>query len=364
MKPSTHQLVNTPVPRKIKGDFSFQRGLSLIELMISITIGLIILVALSGMFVNQSRARVELDKSNRMIDNGRYALELLSDSLNLAGYYGEFVPTTGVPTVPATLPDPCSTLAADMAAALQLAVQGYDAANPTSNISSLPPLCVGLGLTYSPGSALTLKPGSDILVIRRVSTATPIVQSVALAGTHYLQASLCQYDALLYKVDTVPANFTLRTKTCTPSSTTPYAVLRQFVVQVYFVTANDKVTAGVGDGIPTLKRMELDPTTHVFVTTPLVEGIDFMQIEYGLDTNNDGIADSYVSAPAVTDWPNVVAVKMHILARNTESTKGYTDNKTYSLGPAGTVTPGNSYKRHAYTQYIRLVNPAGRREIP
>ena len=339
---------------------SFQRGMSLIELMISITIGLLILVALSTLFINQSRSRVELDKSNRMIDNGRYALEVLSDNLRLAGYYGEFTPASGVPAVPATLPDPCSTAAIDMTAAIQLAVQGYDAAGPTSSIASLPPLC---GLTYAAGSDLTLKPGSDILVIRRVSTATALAQGYAMLGTHYLQASLCQYDLAPFIIDTVPANFTLRQKKCTPTSTTPYANVRQFVVQVYFVSPNDKVIAGVGDNIPTLKRMALDPTSHNFVTTPLVEGIDYMQLEYGLDANNDGVADSYVTAPAATDWPNVVAVKMHILAKNTEATKSYTDSKTYDLGLAGTVAPGGNYKRHAYTQYIRLVNVAGRREV-
>jgi type IV pilus assembly protein PilW len=361
MKSSTHPLVNIPTLSAIKAKPSLQLGLSLIELMISITIGLLILVALSTLFINQSKARVELDKSNRMIDNGRYALDLLSDNLRLAGYYGEFVPATGIPAIPASLPDPCSTSAADMAAALQLAVQGYEAASPTSSISSPP-----CGLTYTTGNELlTMKPGSDILVIRRASTATPTVynSTSALNGIHYLQVSQCQYDLTPYKIDTVVANFTLRQKTCTATSTTPYADLRQFVVQVYFVSPNNKVIGGVGDGIPTLKRRELDPTTHVFVTTPLVEGIDFMQLEYGLDTSNDGVADSYVAAPAVTDWPNVVSVKMHILARNTETTKNYTDTKTYSLGLAGTVGTNDAYKRHAYTQYIRLVNVAGRREV-
>lgn len=345
MKSSTHKFVNVPALYASEARVSFQRGLSLIELMISITIGLIILVALSTLFINQSKSRVELDKSNRMIDNGRYALEVLSTNLSLAGYYGEFSPSAIFPAVPAALPNPCSTTASDMAAALQLAVQGYDAATLTSTIAS-------------PPCGLSPKAGSDILVIRRVSTTTPIAQAVALAGTHYFQASLCQYDGVPYIVDTVPANFILRKLTCTPTSTTPYADLRQFVVQVYFVSPNNKS----GDGVPTLKRMELDPTSHTFVTTPLVEGIDYMQIEYGLDTNNDGVADNYVTAPALADWPNVVAVKVYILARNTETTKGYTDNKTYSLGVAGTVAPNDNYKRHAYTQFIRLNNPAGRRE--
>lgn len=358
MRSPATKFLNAPVPSANDGEFSLQRGLSLIELMISITIGLLILASLSSLFVNQSKTRVELEKSNRMIDNGRYALEVLSDNLRLAGYYGEFSPSSGVPAVPATLPDPCSTTAADISAALQLAVQGYDAAAQASQIASPP-----CAFTYTNGNNLSLKSGSDIMVIRRASTATPIVQTAALAGTHYIQVSRCQYDTVPYRISTTPADFTLRKdSTCTPSSTTPYADLRNFLVQVYFVSPNNNTSPA--DGIPTLKRYELDPTTHVFVTTPLVEGIEYMQLDYGLDTGTDGVPDTYVSAPAVADWPNVVVVRMNILARNTESTSGYSDTKTYTLG-SGTFGPFNdSYKRHAYTQFVRLTNPAGRREVP
>src|SRR5665647_896992 len=154
MKPSTHQSVNVPARGASEGRMSFQRGLSLIELMISITIGLLILVALSTLFINQSRSRVELDKSNRMIDNGSYALQLLSDDLRLAGYYGEFVPVSGaspVPLMPSALPDPCSTDPAVMAASLQLAVQGVDATTTTT--ASFSPLCAAIASANS----ITLK---------------------------------------------------------------------------------------------------------------------------------------------------------------------------------------------------------------
>ncbi|MDH4235160.1 MAG: PilW family protein [Gallionella sp.] len=366
MKSPTVKHTNAPALSAIAGKISPQRGLSLIEMMISITIGLLLLVALSSLFVNQSKTRAELDKSNRMIDNGRYALEVLTDNLSLAGFYGEYDFSSGAPPIPAALPDPCTTSAADISAALQLAVQGYDAATKDSQIAGPP-----CGYTYTAGSDLSLKQGSDILVIRRVSTATPIttVAAAPLAGTHYLQASLCQLDAVPYIVSTTPADFTLRR--CTSNGTT-LADLRNFMVEVYFVSPNNTST----DSIPTLKRRELDPTSHQFVTTPLVEGIEYMQVEYGLDdptmdTNKDGVVgldgepDNYTATPALADWPNVASVKMNILARNTEATKGYTDTKTYTLGSAGTFGPFNdNFKRHAYTKFIRLINPAGRREIP
>ena len=345
-----------------------ERGLSLIELMISMTIGLLILSALVTMFANQSKMRGELDKSTRMIDNGRYALELLADSLRVAGFYGNYTPSSGTPVAN----DPCNlTTITDSATNLDVLrqhVQGYDAAAAASQIASLPATC---GFTYTAGSATTLKPGSDILVLRRVSTAPPVAAAAAVATTIYLQVSNCSTDTVSYQIALGSADFsTLHDKNCTTA-----ASLRPFLVQAYFVSTDNNP----GDGIPTLKRRELDQTTGLFVTTPLVEGIEYMQVDYGVDADANGAADSYIAAPALADWPNVVSIKINIVARNTEPTADYTDTKTYSLGLAGSVGPFNAapydaapypitypklanYKRHGYTEVVRLVNPSSRRE--
>jgi len=346
-----------PSHKQIYLKAGFQSGLSLIELMISITIGLLILVALSTLFINQSKTRVELDKSNRMIDNGRYALELLSGNLRLAGFYDNYAPS-GTPTTlygpcdsgtPPPLTDPTKNL--DI---LLLHVQGYNAATTASQVTSPP-----CGLTYTAGSNLTLKAGSDILVVRRASTA---IAASAASGTTYLQVSICQTDTSAppnnYQIVTAPASFSnMHKKDCaTPSD------LRQFLVQTYFVSPNDNVTSGVGDGIPTLKQ--IDQYGNV---TPLVEGIEYMQIDYGVDDTGDGSPDRYTDCSACTlaDWSNVVSARINILARNQDPTKGWSDSKTYALGLAGTVGPlSDPYKRHAYTQLVRLVNPAGLRETP
>jgi type IV pilus assembly protein PilW len=390
-----------------------QRGLSLIELMISLTIGLLILVSLTSMFVGQTRARSELDKANRMIDNGRYALELLSSSIRMAGYYDSYDPreSLGV-TDPyvfvsgwSSLTDapPCDTAIMTDATRnrnlLALHVQGYNATDATNEIATPP--CT---LSYSSSNAdLKLKAGSDILVIRRASTATPITQATAAGnpnGTIYLQVSSCEYDTTLYKIAAATGttadielalNLGQRNDNATdnclapfgvPAITDPRADVRPLVTEIYFVSPDNVA----GDGIPTLKRRALtrDSTnTAVFVTTPLVEGIEFMQIEYGIDDpaqNTDGVGgvgldgapDSYTATPAsLAEWSNVVTVKLHLIARNIEPTGGYIDPNTYALGTtgvtgtAGTYTPSGdalNYKRHAYTQLVRLVNVSGRRE--
>jgi type IV pilus assembly protein PilW len=348
-----------------------QKGLSLIELMISITIGMLILASLTTLFVNQSRTRTELDKSTRMIENGRYALEILSDNLRLAGFYGES--DNALLALPGALTDPCSTTIAQMAAMLRIYVGGFDAASVGSSIATPP-----CGFT-------TLKNGSDILVLQRANT-TPVAQTAAVNGVHYIQTSSCALDLEKIRFDTVPANFTRRRKGCTGSSTTPYADVRRFIIQTYFVSTDNNP----GDGIPTLKRRELDPAgTGTFVTTPLVEGIEYFQVEYGIDgvdTNADSMPDRFnpysVTAPAPSDidgapdaystcaacsiaqWANVVSVKIYVITRNIEQTPGYNDDKIYTLGQAGVFGPFNDkYKRRVYTQVIRLINPSSRREV-
>ena len=108
---------------------------------------------------------------------------------------------------------------------------------------------------------------------------------------------------------------------------------------------------------------------------PLVEGIENMQLEYGIDNVSglpaagcvarlrDGVLDLYTTAPAADQWQDVMTVKVHLLARNNEITSGHTDDKRYNLGPtAPAFSPGGAFKRHVYSQLIRAVNPIGRRE--
>ncbi|HKF97945.1 MAG TPA: prepilin-type N-terminal cleavage/methylation domain-containing protein, partial [Steroidobacteraceae bacterium] len=53
-------------------------GYTMVELLVSMTIGLIILAALVTVFAGNSRERGEIERSNEQTENGRYALQLLS----------------------------------------------------------------------------------------------------------------------------------------------------------------------------------------------------------------------------------------------------------------------------------------------
>ena len=111
---------------------------------------------------------------------------------------------------------------------------------------------------------------------------------------------------------------------------------------------------------------------------PLVEGVETLQIEYGLDagasttgspsvyTANPDTYNGCVPAACTSYWRNTVSAKLNVLARNSAVTPGYVDTKIYTLGlnADGTVNAigpfGDGYKRHTFSEIVRLNNPAGR----
>jgi type IV pilus assembly protein PilW len=338
------------------------RGFSLVELMVAIVLGLFLLIGLISLLVSNVRNRSELDKSVRQIENGRYAVQQLSEDFQHAGYFG----APALTDFAAVLPTACPTTVASL---------GY--APQTSPGTSTMPLPV-YALAAAPACISNVKAGSALLVVSRVST-TPTTTAAKVAAETYLQVSNCMNDMLPFKIGTGAAgSFDLTQKDCT----TP-ELLRKVVQHIYFVSpCNDCAN----DTTPTLKMAEyVDGAMSV---VPLVEGIENLQLDYGIDLDSDGAPDCYLSNPgnppvaeiaacpivapayvwtnAKTNWTNVMTARVHVLARNPEPSGGWTDDRSYDMGMGtGTVGPFNdAYKRHAYSAVVRLNNSSGQREQP
>lgn len=334
-----------------------QTGLSLVELMVSITLGLMILSGVLVVFVNTSAARNEVERTSRQIENGRYASELLIEDLRMAGFYGEL--NVGSVAAPGVLPaDPCSLTVADWNAWVPVHIQGYDN---------------GAGLAATTCVLGNLKPNTDVIVIRRARTCAAGVAGceAAVNGKPYVQVSLCATQAVAHKLglEGTPGLFDRQKKTCDAAAP---ADKREYLVRIYFVSTDN----GAGQNVPTLKRLELTGTG--WETVPLVEGIEEFQLQYGIDSDGDGVPDDYAADPTtfpiaaptpLASWMNVVTAQFHLLARNLETTPNYVDTKTYHLGKdaAGNeieVMPGLGFRRHVYGGLVRIANPAGRRDTP
>ena len=342
-----------------RANFHYVAGLSLIELMIAVAIGLLLLAGVTALIAHQSTTSTELEKSSRQIENGRYAISVLQEAIQMAGYYGEYSDVATTPGTPASIPNPCSTALADLSAAMSVHIQGYD--SPSTVPSPLS--------TCLPDANHV--PGTDILVIRRAD-ATTLAPASAVAGQIYLQSTQASY---VVGSGSNTAVFTLKKKDGTTA-----ADLRKYLVHIYFVspcnipnTTTCDSSADGGTPIPTLKRLELAVSggNATFTTVSLAEGINNLQIDYGLDTDNDGAPDTYTTgtyssgttAMTAADWINVMTLRINVLSRNNESTGTYTDTNTYNMGAMGTVGPFNDhYKRHVFSQLVRVLNPSGRRE--
>src|SRR5712671_2163215 len=166
------------------------RGFSLIELMTAITIGMLLLMGLATIFVNSSQSYRELKKTSEQIENGRYAIELLTQDIRHAGFFGEFAKLVAAP---AAAPDPC-TVPTDAAVSdtvnnfLAVPIQIYPAASLTV-LPSAPAACSAL----LPNA--NLMAGSDIVVVRRVDTN--VLGGTVTGNIFYLQTTPAAADMQL-----------------------------------------------------------------------------------------------------------------------------------------------------------------------
>lgn len=387
-------------------------GFTLVELMISMAIGLFLVLALVTLLTNVSRSNGEMGKTNRVIENGRFALQLLDADVAHSGFWAGHVPQfddlirAGVPAdVPAAVPDPCQDLATWTAAykadLIGVPAQAYEI--PTVVPTPTLPVCAT--------RVVNPQPSTDVLVVRHTETCAAGVGGCAapVTGEVRMQVGRCTdpgspnftATSFVFGTDT----FTLHNRDClTPAEQFKY-VSNLYYVRNYAVTA--------GDGVPTLMRSSFTGTQHADPEA-LIEGIQGFRVEFGLDnlsdtgaavnfgsaiawadaTNltspinrGDGLPDTYISCTTATPCTaaqlmNAVAVKIHVLVRSERPTPGYTDSKVYCLGsscpaPTASSCPAaatnarplmgpfcDSFKRHLFTQTVRLVNVSSRRETP
>ena len=277
------------------------QGLSLIELMIAIALGMVVVGALLALFLNVTRTNNEMAKMNRQIENGRFAIQLLQSDLVHAGFWGNFIPQfedrgVAVPgDVPKAIPDPCKAPA------------DWNA-DDRSNL-------IGIPVQADAGSCAAVASqaaGTDVLVVRH---AEPTVGSAACgAGEVCFQASQCGLEITA----TPPQKYvfgttghTLHKKDCVGTGSPPVmpvtagstALMRKLISNIYYVRDDF-----------TLMRSEYLNGAHQ-AAQPLIEGIQGFRVEYGIDNvGKNGAAVSYTAAAPVitTHFPQLAELWFRI----------------------------------------------------
>jgi len=280
-----------------------QSGFGLVELMIAMTLGLVLLGGIGYLYIGSRGAFRTTDNLSRLQENARYALDMMSRDIRMAGYVGcgnmasIKVNTIANPPVPQMTPGN--------------ALVGYDGGtgwtNPSTITRATGPDVLSVMGAFSSGASLA-------------GNLTPSNANVQINGNpdgfqtgDVLVVTNC-VNADVFKATTISnASGTIVTVSHANSSNTgnrigiygPDAFLMRMNQYSYFIGINPA-------GNRALYRVGLNGNAE-----ELVENVQDMQFRYGLDTNADGAADSYSATPG--NWAQVVSVTVNLLMRSPDN---------------------------------------------
>lgn len=326
-----------------------QRGLSLIELMIALTIGLILLGALSSIYLSSRQTFRATDNLSRVQENARIAFDTMSRDIRGTAFFGC-----------AGQDGDLSTVLIDSTGVLWdflIPIYGYEASTSSAWSTTLPTeIASPLG-------------GRDILVTRSIdegggpvvthgvaSDDLEIPENSGLKSGDVVVASNCAATTI-FQVTSVTTSgghdsIGHAAKSGTPGNATTdlghlfsSGELRPVSTKIYYIRNNTS-------GIPSLyvqRSSAADPEE-------IAEGIDGMQIVYGVDTDSDYFADSYQTAAqveAASAWSKVISIRVTLTAISRE------DSVATAAQSNATNTGTDRRLRKEITTTIALRNRAG-----
>ena len=346
--------------------------------MVAMALGLTVVLAIATLSLDSTRSYRSTDRAGQLIENGRFAMDTLTAALEHAGYYGNLstdnlasVDESNLPTHPCDIvPNDLSTWAIE-----------EDLLFPIVIYRNMPTVCKNNNVPDNED----IVDNTDLLVIRRADTSQFIWNS-SLGDWCLLQpgklpnsadpcgtSPLKPDDGDIY-IQTNPDSFTygVRNKDAEGKFIPKLdlkkldgtlADIRRYHIDIYFL--NPKSSETDKNLIPSLRKFNLLSGTS---PQPIIDGIESMQIQFGIDENGDGSPDTFQSSN--TPSSNVVAIRINLLARSLDADPEYEDNKTYILNPdTDPVTPCSEndqackkYHRRVFSQTVRIANVSGGRE--
>lgn len=351
---------------------SYHRGFTMVELMVTLAIGLVIVGLVGGIYLGSKKSSRYQETTSRLQENARFANDNLSRAIRNAGYSGcrTDIPTAnvvvggaaswwlnlsapiigyegGVSAFPAGITTTGTAAGVLIADTDAFTTVGLDSSNELSVIG------------HNPTSAQIdttqhkIKPGA-ILVISDCSRAA-IFQVSGPTNNNGNATNVVHNTG----ASTDPGNCYKGLGTSCSGTQTNYqfkpgSTLMQMTASAFYIGKSTSTT-GNGRSLWTI-QLGNDPSNGNVVTTPveLIEGVDDMQIEYGESATVNGAPDRYVKANEVTSWPKVVSMRVSLLMSTLEDNVS-TGKQTYTYNGTST-TASDRRVRRVYTSVYNLRN--------
>ncbi|WP_354623355.1 PilW family protein [Psychromonas sp. MME2] len=315
-----------------------QRGYSIVEWMIVIFLTLFLTAGLLTVFVSSKRATDDSLNSSERLENGSFALQLLSEDLKQAYFFAQ---ATGenknlwdlngaiIANSADCLDDENSATFPNSGNYRQL----WAATIPTS-IANLKMDCIN-----DNDSNTTLIANSGYIDIKRVKGL----------------AQVNNFRDDRYYLDINPSGISVYQGDASALLDGSVSPVWEYIRHVYYLDEQDD--------IPRLRRLSLEKN-GMKREDVLVEGIENMQFMFALDkliaSERDGSIHAFVGTSQVTanDWNTgrVIGIKILLLARSLKNTPGYENTDTYQLGDFSFTAPGDGYKRELVSHVLTFQN--------
>ena len=317
------------------------RGFSLVELMVSMLLGVILSAGFVSTYLGAKRNAFYDEQMAQMQENGRYAMRLLSRELAMVGFYAGVPSMDGV--VPVSVGGDCShqNWALDAENALEF-VNDYPG-------NSVPVSQNSTAFTCLDSTAIQIN--TDLLAIKRTAVNASLRRGVVADGltastgeVWYFRLALggsAEWEKLR-PIDLLD-----------PSIAVPSLSYWEAVSRIFFIRRYSEPDSQ-GDAIPTLCMETL--AGDKMTSRCLVEGVEDLQFEFGIDTDADGVPNQYKSAPTGDEMQHAVVAKIYILLRSISMIPGYKDQKSYALGQKILPPRHDFYLRRVISSSILLRN--------
>lgn len=358
-------------------------GFSLVEIMVALLISLFILGGAVTILIQNQQNYRQNDDFGRLQENARFALDLITSDLRMAGFFGCVRNNSLVPN------DPLNKIFNRIAGVVAGSGSLLDTTFGLDGFEQ------DTGAWDAQGSTEivnTILAGTDAITIRKLrnsgvpivaSLATPVtaigVQSTASpvaarepaaiyncsATDIFMASAVVPGDPVTTIVHGVDANtsdsFSIAYLQNAAHAANPAADPTGLMAQT-FVAPFDAVRyyIALSDGVPTLWRQFYDAALGV-TQMPVVEGIENMQLLFGENTTPGGEPNTFVNANLVNDWNRVVAVRITLLIRTADQYGNEDDSETYDIystpdDDSDDIQPGGRYTRKLVSATVMLRN--------
>ncbi len=336
-------------------------GFTLIELMITMAIGVVIVAAALSLYVQGSAAYRSNESIARLQEQARFALAVMEPDLEMAGFLG-FSNEAG--TVALVAGDPQRVLAeAPQLRQIPVAVGG---ALPAT-VAGLPPGAHVCGVNFALDVSMPVQGSNGMFALGRdAQPACRPYQSGSMDGADTLtvrRADLREAEPEANRLQIYTSRFTALTAQQlffdgrVPGPIDENHLVHDFLVRSYYV-ARDAVGRR---GFPALRVKSLSRSggAIAFDEDEVMPGIEDLQVQFGI---GDGTAMRYVN-PDAPEFPQarVLAVRVWLRVRAEQPDQTIVDARTWRYADVEyTATGADRHFRRAVIQRTVAVRNARR----